>query len=879
MNHKLNEAMDHVSDAFIADAAAQVNKARGAVIPMKPRPWLGAVAAVLVIVLIGALMFPVLNALDTSGGSKPPILQAPTTIVPTISPDAPTTVPSDVPTTAPTSGSTTVPTTRPTTRPTTIPTSDGVGDPCGKGHSYLNGFCVYCAAQDPNYNPCANGHEFHNGYCVWCLAADPNYASTQPTTAPPITNPTTKPGTASLTTDKSVYFVDELIHFTISSTSSNGELRLERVDGDWKKTYYNVGTSFSISFGWAGEYKATFMGLHVTNPATIYFTVVEDDSGLTPTYATITADKSVYSFGEPVNFSISSDGTLNTLWVYKPDGTYVYFNDAGTSFSYTPTQAGTYYALVETGIGTACLTSEKISFQVSAPDYDPCANGHTYENGYCVYCGTVDLSLCSHMYSNGYCIYCNAQYNPCANGHAYKNGFCVHCFKKDPNYNPCDNGQHNYYNGYCLRCLKADPDYDHCAFGHNYSNGACIRCGSPAPDIGDTSTLEEEYGATLKIMIPSHNAKDTNAWQNIVVSQFKTLYPNVTVQFVTADWSTWYEKLMVHYTTGDPIDLIYDGVNNEPKFALSGITQPLQNYINMDNPNLKKSVMDECFQYSGNYYVAATEVNYGVIYYNKDMFEAAGLDDPMELYRKGEWNWTTFVRLAKRLTNKNAGIYGFSTNFPYLFYGSNATSTLKLDANGRYSLNLNDPAFIAALSIIQDGEYDSGWSGFDTVYYAMDSFQTGKTAMLGTFSVYESNINDLANIGAWPPINYGVVPMPYGPSNPTGKNMIISNGWAIGADSDCPAHVGKLIDMLVDGQAAYLAQQSAKLPAASVELYQEMSKNVFCVNTRDSAIDGGNELIQAVAAGKSIAQAIAEYTPQYLAMIEPYAAVAQNQNN
>ena len=405
-------------------------------------------------------------------------------------------------------------------------------------------------------------------------------------------------------------------------------------------------------------------------------------------------------------------------------------------------------------------------------------------------------------------------------------------------------------------------------------------CGSGADNGGTTqpagngekfttgvlSTLEQEKGATLKILIPGHNPKNPNLWQNKVVEQFKAQYPDVDVQFVTATWNDWYEKVMAAYNTGDPIDLINDGVNNNPKFPLMGITQPLQGYVNMENPNLKMEAMNECFKYGGNYYVAASEANYGVIFYNKDMFAAKGLEDPYELWLKGEWTWTTFTRMAKQLTDKSTDTFGFATEYPYLFYGSNATSTLKLDANGRYSLNMDDPAFVAALGIIQDGTHKSGWSGWDGT--AMGSFQTGYAAMLGLFSQYESEINSLAELPGFDPINYGVVALPAGPNNTQGLNMVHAAGWAIGAGSDCPAHVGKLIDMLVDGHAAYQAEQNAKLPAQSIELYAKMAEKVFCVNTRDSGVSGGYELAQEVAAGKSITQAIEEFKPQYQAKID-----------
>ena len=83
--------------------------------------------------------------------------------------------PTTVSTPKPTTVSTTKPTTVPTTVPTTISTQPGVQDPCAKGHTFENGFCIYCAEPDPNYDPCAKGHTFKNGFCIYCAEHDPNY--------------------------------------------------------------------------------------------------------------------------------------------------------------------------------------------------------------------------------------------------------------------------------------------------------------------------------------------------------------------------------------------------------------------------------------------------------------------------------------------------------------------------------------------------------------------------------------------------------------------------------------------------------------------------------------------------------------------------------
>jgi hypothetical protein len=97
--------------------------------------------------------------------------------------------------------------------------------------------------------------------------------------------------------------------------------------------------------------------------------------------------------------------------------------------------------------------------------------------------------------------------------------------------------------------------------------------------------------------------------------------------------------------------------------------------------------------------------------------------------------------------------------------------------------------------------------------------------------------------------------------------MVHSGGYSIGTDSDCPNHAGKLIDMLIDGQAKYRERQEQRLPADSVWLYREMSNRMFCVNTRDSAIGGGKELYDAVCNGYNSEAAIKMIERQYQSVL------------
>ena len=99
------------------------------------------------------------------------------------------------------------------------------------------------------------------------------------------------PTSATVTTNKSAYAVNEDVVFTISSNGSKNNLWIYRVDGLWQDTILGVGASYTIAFGWAGEYKALVEAWDGTGSlcsTTIYFTVGATSK---PTTATIGADK------------------------------------------------------------------------------------------------------------------------------------------------------------------------------------------------------------------------------------------------------------------------------------------------------------------------------------------------------------------------------------------------------------------------------------------------------------------------------------------------------------------------------------------------------------------------------------------------------------
>ena len=391
----------------------------------------------------------------------------------------------------------------------------------------------------------------------------------------------TKP---TISVDKTQISVDEHITFTISSDGSTNDLWMYRVDGQWTHQVRLDGTSYTVCFGWAGEYKALVEAWDETGSKTsdyVYFTVGERNAtGSKPTYATIGCDKSVYKIGDVVTFSMSGDGERNTLWIYKPDGTNQYFQNAGTSYTYIPTVVGQYEAMMETWNDAGSFASEWIRFRVVDPNAPTTTISTTKATTKPTTKATTATVLTDNtVYNIGdvvtFSTYCDGTsnmlwiYPPSGYDQYFENVDTTFKFiptvagqytvqletwntyyhnkavskkitflvvdpnasttkptttasttkpttapttkpttvKPSGNADPCAKG-HKYQNGYCIYCAKADPNYNPCAFGHTFENGWCVYCLTQDPRTTTTTAAPATEPATISptTSVSSHSA-------------------------------------------------------------------------------------------------------------------------------------------------------------------------------------------------------------------------------------------------------------------------------------------------------------------------------------------------------------------------------------
>ena len=133
--------------------------------------------------------------------------------------------------------------------------------------------------------------------------------------------------------------------------------------------------------------------------------------------------------------------------------------------------------------------------------------------------------------------------------------------------------------------------------------------------------------------------------------------------------------------------------------------QPVDEYINLDD-DLWKTVSDamEIYNFAGRHYEFVTGVSAEqVVLYSHKTIEENGLDDPTELWEKGEWNWDTFKKILMDYVDFDNSCYGldgfWAEKALFLSAGVPAVSTTE---DGHLKTNLMDPTVEKAMNF----EYD-----------------------------------------------------------------------------------------------------------------------------------------------------------------------------
>lgn len=232
------------------------------------------------------------------------------------------------------------------------------------------------------------------------------------------------------------------------------------------------------------------------------------------------------------------------------------------------------------------------------------------------------------------------------------------------------------------------------------------------------------------------------------------------------------KKLTASMGAGDAPDVMY--MWDYPTYG--DALEPLDERIEAEGAEFKDNFYEALWPYNskdGTTYGVPVSVVTSCLYYNKDIFDQAGVAYPTD-----DWTWADVEKASKEIQSKVENVNGFSfgmKTLPYTFemyLWSNGTSFV--DKDGKMDGNMNGKKAVEVFKMFQNMEKEG------TAYAAEKSVSSemlgGKTAMYvdGTWP-----IEQLDEAG----VNYGIVQIPKFEGQDTSKSVINTCGIAISKES------------------------------------------------------------------------------------------------
>lgn len=289
-------------------------------------------------------------------------------------------------------------------------------------------------------------------------------------------------------------------------------------------------------------------------------------------------------------------------------------------------------------------------------------------------------------------------------------------------------------------------------------------------------------------------------------------HPNVTIEPVDIGTER-FQKLMTLIGSGTAPDIIYI---NEWCYSLAyrDVLMALDSFIEADE-DFDLSYYPESLlvplRYEDQLYALPQEVSPYVIYYNKDMFEAAGLEMPTD-----DWTIDEFYEAAKALTDPEKNVYGYryaSGADPFLGWLSRAD--VDFDTSGTEVQGLDTQEALNALEFLynlvvvdQISPNPAALTAMGTNADAMFRNQSVAMESMGLWMLPQYKADPLS-------FEWDVVRMPMDQNQRTKAGIL---NWGISADTKNPDAAWDLLKFLVGPESMEIvAESNMALPATTDE--------------------------------------------------------------
>jgi multiple sugar transport system substrate-binding protein len=301
---------------------------------------------------------------------------------------------------------------------------------------------------------------------------------------------------------------------------------------------------------------------------------------------------------------------------------------------------------------------------------------------------------------------------------------------------------------------------------------------------GSTDTPSGKAKVVLFVGMSTGTTPEQTAAEEELAAKFNAAHPNIEMSFVFVPYEEAKQRFLTMLASGDPPQLACP-VGNEGISANFDTWADITPFIEADNYDLSDfpSSLVDLQRYSGKLFGLPLGVFPSMIFYNKDIFDAAGIAYPTTDFNDKTWTMDKLREIAMQLTldknGKNATDPAFNPGqdgenvvqwgYDDSYDGSDLNGTLTMwDAENKgrpttadyKTAVVNSPEWTYGFTWLSNGVWKDQFMAPLAVTQARDSagtlpFTDGKTAMFYGHTWWSAE--------ALPDLNipYGVAPLPY----------------------------------------------------------------------------------------------------------------------
>jgi multiple sugar transport system substrate-binding protein len=393
---------------------------------------------------------------------------------------------------------------------------------------------------------------------------------------------------------------------------------------------------------------------------------------------------------------------------------------------------------------------------------------------------------------------------------------------------------------------------------------AAVAAASALVLSGCSATAETDGPVTITYTnFISNDGNEDNL--QAIVDAFEKENPDITVEVTTLPYGDYGTALQTDLAAGTVSDVFDIEYANYASYQANGVLAPIE----VANPDAYRQSLLEAYSTDGTSYALPSSFSDVVLYYNADLFDAAGLD-----YPTNDWTWADEKRAAEALTDAAAGQWGDHQPVSfYEYYKALAQNGGQFLNDDKTAVAFNTPAGLEAAewlvnksgTVMPTIEQGQGTADFDT-----NLFKEGKLGMLHSGIWIFGALADV-------PFTWDIA---VEPGNTEQASAVFSNAIGVSATSENIAAASKWAEFLTSSDVMVQTRLDAgwELPPISDEAQLATYLEKGAPANRQAVFDSldgialppvvaqgqsemqdilGEELIEAQAGRKTVEEALA----------------------